>query len=268
MTSSRWIRLSTAAAVMIASGARSIGTARAADKDCIAAASLGQEVRDQGRLLEARAQFQACAQSECPAPIPTYCAEWLSDVARKLPTFVVRVVDDEERDLTDATLAVDGRPVDLDGRSIEIDPGRHRIRIASPGKRPYETEIVAAQSEKDRVILGRLLRDAPLSRPAPAPAPRRRPEAPSWIAWGIGAAGLLSFTFFGIRARVDYDDYKSWCGQRCAFSARESVANTIMAADISLVVGLVGAAAGTALYLLQPSSPPAGRPAAALSGLR
>ena len=82
MRSSSWIRLPAAGSAVIAIVLVASKDARAGE-DCITAASDGQQVRDQGRLVEARGHFQRCAQSECPAPIPTYCGEWLSDVVRR-----------------------------------------------------------------------------------------------------------------------------------------------------------------------------------------
>jgi hypothetical protein len=209
--------------------------------------------------MEARGYFQKCAQSECPAPIPTYCGDWLSDVGRKIPTLVIRVVDADGRDVIDATVLLDDRPTNLDGRAVEVDPGKHRIRIVRPGSKPFETEIIAAQGEKDRIILGKLVAEEPPRPPLPIPSPpsepaRRGVPTASWIAWGIGAAGLASFAIFGIKARLDYDSYESSCGRRCTESARDSVATTVTTADVSLVVGLVGAAVGTVVFLMQPKA--------------
>lgn len=220
--------------------------ARADEKaECMTAAAKGQELRDHGHLVEARTHFQACAQSTCPAPIPTYCGDWLADLGRKMPTVVIRAVDENGHDVNDAVALLDGQPVFLDGRAVEVDPGKHRVEIKRSGKKTFETEILAAQGEKDRVVVGKLASEAP---------PGRRVPLPSWIGWGIGAAGLLSFTAFGIKARVDYDGFESSCGNRCAVSDRDSVATSVTIADVSLVIGLVAAGIGTAFYFLQPNA--------------
>ncbi len=259
MRSSPWLRVSTVGLTVIAFGLAEIDVAHATDKDCMDAASDGQVVRDQGHLLEARAHFQKCAQSECPAPIPSYCGDWLRDVGNKIPTLVIRVVDDDGRDVADASVLLDDRTIELDGRAVEVDPGKHRIRITRPASKPFETEIIAAQGEKDRVIVGKLVAEQAPPRtppPLPPPAPERPARAvvptSSWTAWGIGAAGLLSFSIFAVKARLDYDSYAASCGQRCSTSERDSVATTVTLADVSLVVGLVGAGVGTVLYILHP----------------
>jgi hypothetical protein len=274
MRSSPWLRFSTTAIAVVAINLASIGVAHAADKDCMAAASDGQEVRDQGHLVEARAYFQKCAQSECPAPIPTFCGDWLVDVGRKIPTLVVRVVDDKGQDVTDASVVLDERTVGLDGRAVEVDPGRHHIRISRPGSKAFETEIIAAQGEKDRIIVAKLIAEElpatlpPLPPARPEPSARGRVPAASLIAWSIGAAGLFSFSVFGIKARLDYDSYESSCGQRCTISDRDSVATTVSIADASLVVGLLGAGVGTALFLMQPKVTAETRSTAVTGGAR
>jgi hypothetical protein len=253
-----------ASTVALAAFAGSLHEAHAADKDCMVAASSGQQARDEGRLMEARARFQVCAQTECPAPIPAYCRDWLADVARKLPTLVLRAVDSDNHDLPDANVVVDERPVTVDGRAIEIDPGRHRVRMSGPGMQPFETEFVAAQGEQDRVLVGRLV---PASRPVlPRPPPRLEHTAPprsiptaSKLAWGVGALGLVSFSIFGTKARLDYDDYRASCGERCAASARDSVATSVTIADVSLVVALAAAGVGTFFFLTHSTGRPAGR---------
>ncbi|AKU96194.1 hypothetical protein AKJ09_02858 [Labilithrix luteola] len=264
MNSAPWKRLAAASIAVIVVVGLSIDQAQAADKDCMTSASEGQDARDQGRLVEARAQFQRCAQIECPAPIPTYCGDWLREVERKIPSLVIRVVDGNDGDLTDASVLLDERPLPLDGRAVEVDPGKHRLRVSRPGSKPSETEVMAAQGEKDRRVLVRLAVDRPRETPralpaikvaeAWAPSALGRVPTASWVAWGIGAAGLLSFTAFGLKARLDYDNYASECGSHCSVSARDSVASTVTVADISLVIGLVGAGVGTVLWLLQPKA--------------
>jgi len=232
--------------------------ARADDKECMTAASKGQEARDQSRLVEARSLFQKCAQSSCPAPIPKYCGEWLADLNKKMPTIVLRVEDQNGRDVTDATAMIDSQAVTLDGRAVDVDPGKHHVRITRAGAKPFETDIVVAQSEKDRVIVGKLAPDGPADTTKPAPAtpdgPRSGVPLASWIGWGVGAAGLASFSIFGLKARLDYDDYESTCGQRCTTSDRDSVQTSVTIADISLVIGLVGVAVGTYFYLTRPQA--------------
>jgi hypothetical protein len=236
--------------------------ARADDKACMSAASKGQELRDEGKLGEAKALFQRCAERTCPAPIPGYCSGWLADVNKKMPSIVFRAVDEGGRDVTDATAQIDDKPeVPVDGRAIEIDPGKHKVRIAHAGSKPFEDVLVVAQGEKDRVVVAKLATSAPIAAPAPAPVapPETSPKkcsgpVASWVAWSVSGVALLSFAGFGRKARLDFDDYQARCGSRCTTSERDDVATSVTIADVSLVVGIVAAGVGTALWLFQPKA--------------
>jgi hypothetical protein len=243
------------------------GVAYADDKACMAAAAKGQELRDDGKLVDAKPFFQQCADSSCPAPIPGYCADWLADLNKKMPSVVFRATDENGRDVADATAEIDGkRSVAVDGRPVDVDPGKHTIKVARPGGKPFEDVIIVAQSEKDRVVVAKLAA-APA---APAVVRPTKPEEPkksgvptaSIIAWGVGGVALLSFAGFGLKARVDYDDYEARCGNRCAESERDTVATSVLIADISLVVAVVAAGVGTYFYLTRPTPTPPAKEAA------
>jgi hypothetical protein len=225
---------------------------------CLDAGPRGQDLRDQGKLLEAAREFMVCADTSCPEPVPAYCAQWLDEVKKRVPSLLVRVTDASGRDVPDAVLTIDGLPAALDGRPIELDPGPHRARVTRPGWRDAEQPVVLLEGERDRRILVRL-EAAPSEKSSPRssdPSSRAHPvPLASWIAWGIGAVGLASFTAFGIKAKVDYDGYRSSCGDQCARSATNDVERSMVIADASLAVGVVGAVVGTLVYLMAPTAP-------------
>lgn len=265
MTLARGLRFATASAVAFAL-ASAPEIARADDKACMAAASKGQELRDEGKLTEAKPLFQQCAEASCPAPIPGYCAEWLADLNKKMPTVVFRATDEGGRDIADATVEIDGkRTVNVDGRAVDMDPGKHTIKIVRSGSKPFEDVIVVAQSEKDRVVVAKLT-NAPTNVLATTTAAPKKEEpakgggvpTASVVAWAVGGVALLTFAGFGLKARVDYDDFEARCGNRCAESERDTVATSVLVADISLVVAVVAAGVGTFFYLTRPpaSAPP------------
>lgn len=258
------------ALLVVASSLAIASSARADDKACMSAAAKGQELRDEGKLLEAKPFFQQCADSACPAPIPGYCTEWLADLSKKMPSIVFRATDEGGHDVADASVEIDGkRTVAIDGRPVDVDPGKHTLKITRAGKRPYEDVVVVAQSEKDRVYVAKLVAAGAGSAGAPVVADSKgKDDAPksgvpvaSWISWGIGGAALLSFIGFGAKARFDYDDYESRCGSRCADSERDTVQTSVTIADVSLVVAIVAAGVGTFFYLTRPT--PSSAPKAA-----
>jgi hypothetical protein len=228
-------------------------------RECIDAATRAQVARDDGRFSRARPDLLVCSSATCPAPIRSDCVQWLADVDRRTPTVVFKVSDDKGFALADATVKVDGTVVTehLDGRAVAVDSGSHVVRVEKPGYQPTEQTLVFKDAEKDREVS--LSVQHVLATPPPAPRPE--PESPSpragipvgsYIGWGVGALGLLGFAGFGLKANLDYSGYKDSCGNNCTTDDRDSLKTTMIIADVSLVVGLVGAGVGTVLYLMRP----------------
>jgi hypothetical protein len=231
---------------------------------CLDASQKGQDARDAGKLLEARRQLATCADPSCPSPVPTYCADWLKDVNRRIPTIAFRVTDATGRDLVDVIAKVDDVVVatKLEGRPIEVDPGSRRITFEHDGARVEQT-ILVVDSEKARIVTAKLepeksataasvspaTNDGATKPTASGPEPYRPVPVASWIGWGVGAASLVGFGIFGLKAQSDFDDFKSTCGSRCTNEDRDSVKSTVLVADVLLVVGIVAAGVGTYFYL-------------------
>lgn len=238
-------------------------SASATDKQaCMDAAPRGQDLRDQGKLVEAARELSICADASCPDPVPTYCKGWLDEVKKRIPSLLVRVTDASGRDVPDAAVKIDGRPVAVDGRGVDLDPGSHQARASRPGSHDAVETVVLREGERDHPLTLRLETEHGEARAAIGSAgaePGRTVPLASWIAWGVGAVGLAGFTIFGIKADIDYSDYHSSCGNLCARSATDDVSRTMVIADVSLAVGIVGAALGTIFYFTLPQQPSRGR---------
>ncbi len=144
-----------------------------------------------------------------------------------------------------------------------VAPGSTDIVVETPAHQPIRRTVTVAAGEKISLSI-----DAQSGEPeggppppvvaAPAPVPDRknltslRPWA--YVGAGVGAAGLLSFALFGALARSDYDDLQAACGGGpCPASKQDEIASgrtkqTI--ANVSLVFGILGAAAGATLFVL------------------
>jgi hypothetical protein len=76
----------------------------------------------------------------------------------------------------------------------------------------------------------------------------------SYIAGGVGVAGLAVFTIFGVMSNSDYNDLQSSCRSNvCAPNKSGEISNgktfeTV--ANVGLVAGIVGVAAGATLFVL------------------
>jgi hypothetical protein len=260
-------------------------TSEAADKTslaCIRAAEEGQAARDGGQLLRARDLFAVCAARECPAMLRRDCTGWLEDARRQTPSIVVVARDTAGRDVVDAQVTVDGvvRQPQLDGSTIELDPGQHLVRVSlgesahaqMPGAEPQEARILLAPSEKNRTINVTFFRPPappavaplptpPLKPPPPAPPPQRTEgrglPAGSYLLGGLGLAALGVFGTFGVLGLTDANHLRATCVPACQSSDVDAVRTKLQVADVALGVGVVslGLATWIGLHALGAPAP-------------
>ena len=245
-----------AAAVALAG----LGVSRAALGDvideCVDASDLGQVARDRGQLLAARELFLKCARDQCPAPVQRDCAVWLADTESRLPSVVFRARDRAGRDLVDVTVYLDGKKLleRLDGRARAVDPGAHELRWEHRGSPAVAQRFLVAEGDKGRLLKARIGPETPKpdSRP-PAVPPVLRPErrragvpAASLVLGGVGLVGLAGFGYFGLTARRDREELRDRCAPDCRESEVDGVRRRVIAANVSLGIGMV--ALGSALF--------------------
>jgi hypothetical protein len=258
---SRKVALAVALALGLALPARAHADEKLA---CIGASEDGQNQRDQGKLLAARASFARCVSDTCPAVVRTDCGKWLADVEERIPTLQVRVRDGKGQDVLDATLLVDGaaRADATSGRFVPIDPGVHVLRCEHAGGEPVEQRIVVREREKDRLldlVLGPAgARATPPADHATAPdAPPGRPfPVGAAIAGGVAVLALGSFAFFGATAKSDLDHLRATCEPACATSDADAAHTKWIVANASLGVAAIAAGLAVWLYLSNAGSAP------------
>jgi hypothetical protein len=171
---------------------------RAASKDeCLEAHGHGQDLRDAGHLTSARQTFLACAQSSCPALIQADCARFSEDLDRLVPTVSFAARDSGGVDLPDTTVYVDDQLVTSrldDGKSYDLDPGKHAVRFVHEGRETTVT-VVINQGEKGRSVVASFIGPLDAGRATPALSPAesqaKRPAGPLVIA-GLGAGALIA----------------------------------------------------------------------------
>jgi hypothetical protein len=222
---------------------------------CVNASSEGQALRDDGKLHEARDRFVSCARDECPSIVRKYCADWLTDIERRLPSAVFRVKGADGSDVLGGRLEIDGQPEahGLDGTAVPLDPGEHAIRIAREGAASIEERIVIVEGERGRLVtLHAPLPPAPPAAPAVESASAASPGVTvtplTLVLGGVGVVGLASFAYFGLTASGNLSHLRQTCAPYCAPSDLDSARREALFADVSLGVGLV--ALGLATYTL------------------
>ncbi|MBA3394916.1 MAG: hypothetical protein H0T89_19880 [Deltaproteobacteria bacterium] len=121
---------------------------------CLDSHSRGQDARDAGKLSLARKLFLACAQSACPSLVQGDCARYTDDLARMQPTVSFLARDGSGADLPDTTIYVDEMLLATrldDGKTYDLDPGKHTIRFVHHGKEQTVT-VVVGSGEKGRTV--------------------------------------------------------------------------------------------------------------------
>jgi hypothetical protein len=126
------------------------------------------------------------------------------------------------------------------------------VTVERDGFAPVEVPIVLHDGEKNRAV------NAVFRRPVSGPGTAERAmiverpvPAGVWIAGGVGVLGLASFGIFA--AKGAHDRLESHCDTGCPTSEKNSVDAQLLAADISLGVGLVALGIATWMYLARPT---------------
>lgn len=241
---------------------------------CAQAYESAQESRASGQLQETRERLSFCARAECPSFVQKDCARWLEEVDRELPSIVLYPIGLAPEAAARATVKLDGKelPGALAGGPIVLDPGRHELSVERPGEPAVTRVIMAQQGVQNRSIkidLG-AAEDASET-DVTAPPPDAASSDPSslrpyaYVAWGVGAVGLGVFAVMGTLGRADESALKDECGMLATVPAdvapgvclqetiderQASYQREFVIADVGLITGLVGAAAGTVLFFL------------------
>jgi hypothetical protein len=210
-------------AVLVLVSVCSGNPARAADptKDqCIDANETAQALRKSEKLHDAEQRLLVCVSASCPGPVRDDCAQRLTELRSVIPTVVFVVKDDADQDLSDVSVTMDDQPLasKLDGTAIAIDPGPHHLVFEAAGRQNVERSIVIREGEKDRhervVLVATPVAAPPAAVPQSAPvAPAELPPAKDGsaqrtaglVVGGVGAAGVVVGSVFGILAKATYD---------------------------------------------------------------
>ena len=270
MTASRWWWVVTVGTLACALFGASLGEreCRAASKEeCLEAHGRGQDLRDAGRLTSARQTFIACAQSTCPALIQADCARFGEELDRLVPTVSFAARDPGGTDLPDTVVYVDDQEVATrldDGKSYDLDPGKHAVRFVHEGRESSVT-LVVNPGEKGRSVVATFADAAAAERAMPslppAPAQPHKSVTPLIVA-GLGAIAAVTG---GVLIGVGVAEVPSSCSlgsHQCVAApgdpAFDKAHQGIGLANIGIATAGAGAAVlvgGAIWYLVEPSHP-------------
>jgi hypothetical protein len=243
--------------------------ARADDKtECIHAASRGQALRDDHKLVEARALFRVCARQVCPGVVRRDCAGWLDAAERAVPTVVITARRADGTDVVDVAVRVDGAPLvtKLDGQSVPVNPGPHAFHFEMPDGTSVDRQIVIKEGMQDQSV-GVLFPALPAASAAASPAPTPGESTTSavtpsssplpTIGLVVGAFGLAGLGAGGLLGLLALDDKnKARCDTSgyCDPGYLGDAHTMATASTTAFAIGGALVATGAALILFAPKS--------------
>jgi hypothetical protein len=153
------------------------------------------------------------------------------------------------------------------GTSIPIDPGQHTVEATAPGNKPWSKTVELPVGGGSVTVTVPALESGSATATANATAPPASEQAgphrsggwqrpAAFVAGGVGVAGLVVGTVFGLKAKSKQSDSEAFCGPAdmtvCSPQGGQLIDEGKKAATIStagFIVGGVGIVGGVVLYL-------------------
>ena len=267
--------------------------------------SIARALRDMGNYAEAYTEFghTIAEASALAAKEARYqqTADAAASERGELDAKIALVTFTITHAAPDTTLKIGARDVPQSEWSdaIPVAPGTVDAIVSTGGKEAARASLTVAAGDKKTVALDAALpapppavappapstaadpSDSPFAASTPPPAPPPPPakaDAPhptslrpyAYVAGGVGAAGLVTFAIFGALEKSTFSDLQSQChGGPCGPEHASDISSgrTQQAvANVGLVVGIVGLAAGAVLFVVSRPPKAAGTGAAIVVG--
>jgi hypothetical protein len=169
-----------------------------------------------------------------------------------------------------SSVEVDGEPLPEPRWFLPmfLDPGEHSVAVSAPGKYRETLKVVVPRQPSMQLIPVPPLRDlrpgdkGTATAPSPtAPPPSSSPSssgppAAAWIAGGVGVAGVVVGSIFGVLTLSKRDDIGDHCaGSRCDSTGaqlHDDAQKLALVSTIGFGVGAVGLVTGAVLLLTAP----------------
>jgi hypothetical protein len=229
-------------------------------QQCVEASEQAQKLRDEHKLQMARDQLLVCVRESCPAIVRKDCTDWLAGIESSLPSVVLRARDASGADLSAVRVTLDDKPLfdKLDGKSLFIDPGRHKFHFETEGRPPVDQEVVISEGEKNRAVTavfggGGGADGANVAVDTSQLDSSKRSFVLPIVFGALGVVALGSWGYFGLTGMSDYNGLESGCGKTktCLQSDVDSVHTKFVVADVSLGIGVASLVVGGVLLVVQ-----------------
>lgn len=239
--------------------------------ECSRALDQARHDAEAGRLRGARTAYGECAEKSCGGPVSAECRGAMQRMADSVPSIVPVVTGSPGAPRTEVRVSMDGELLAerLDGRSIEVDPGMHELTFTLGTGESHTEQVLILEGQRNRVISVELTpKAAPTSQvgaqlaaDGPEPLPAAKPVAAtpaeaeqpssSVLPYVIGGVGVAAVGTSFLLAHWGSDDNRALdaCAPNCSQESVDHVSRMYIAADITLVAGVVAIGAATWLYL-------------------
>lgn len=228
--------------------------------ECAAAFEKTQELRQNGKLTEALESANLCARDICPQVTIGDCTKWASELSALAPSITIIAKDATGTVLSSAVVRVDGSlvPAALGETKVRLNPGSHEIVVEVSGKeRRQAIDLKEGQSLRQEIVFTEI-GSAPVEPPLVAPESSFEIPTATWIAGGVGAAGLLVWIIAGSVGLANRADAEETCPKNdngevnCPLSVTDPIDVQFAVADVGLGVGVAGLATAVVLaFVLQ-----------------
>ena len=199
-------------------------------------------------FVGARAELLVCAKT-CPDELRASCGRWLEEIARDIPSIVVRALDRRGHDVADVRVDVDGRAITpyVEGQPVELNAGPHEL-VVHRGASATKSTIVAAAGQKLRVV------DVWTEPREPTTVVTRRPvPTASWVWLAVSGVALANFGVFATWTTYEFSQ-TSGCAPNCDPSKKDGAFDAKTAvADVSLGVSVAAFVASAIIFLARPT---------------
>lgn len=234
-------------------------------EECVEAHGKGQDLREKGKLVEAKKNFLQCAQAACPALVQADCARFGEEL-RTLPSLSFAAHDGDGKDLTGTKVYLDGELVTEnldDGKSYDVDPGKHQIKFVNRGVERLES-VVVNQSDRGRTVVATFGEPTRSTSSGVSMSPPAEPEQPHrsvvpLVVAGVGGAALITGIVLVVVGKGNVPSQCSLGDHDCAAPPQDPVFADAKSAvglmNVGFVVGGIGAGVavgGVVWYALSP----------------
>lgn len=236
-------------------GSASLASADETKASCIDANARAQDSWRNNRFSDARAQLRRCADATCPELVRDDCAKRLDDLGQAQPTIIFEVKDQTGNDVPAVAISVDGQPLAgaAPGTEVAVDPGTHSFTFELKEGKAGAKLVIVEGIKMRRVPVVMTPAGVTSTTPDAGATKASGPPVLLWVAFGVGAAGLVVGGVAGALGFADAGSAKGHCnGNACTPPAQSPINDAKSMAtisDIGFVVAGVGTAVGVGLLV-------------------